>query len=439
MTTIVTRAGKGSPLTNAEMDTNLTNLNTAKLEQTGNTNIGFAATGGSPSERNFSWNDTDGTLDLGLKGGNVSLQIGQEQVLRCLNNTGNALVDGQVVYVSGAQGNRTTIALANGNSEATSQGTIGVVTEPIANNQEGFVTLSGLVRGINTSSFTEGAALYLSATTAGGITTTAPVAPNHSVRLGWCVRSHTTLGSILVSVQNGYELDEIHDVLITTPVAGQLLKRNTANTLWENGNTNLGNLAIGKALEAWTSSVSVLEVSGATLYANTLTSILANNYFVNSGATPIIISNGRALAYHQNSDGSHVFKTSQSGNAGDTATFVTALSIDASGNLTPAGAVALTKGYSETIYTLVGTDIASTNGSVQTKTLSANTTFTSSLATGNSVTLMLNPATYTVTWPTITWISTTGNVTPTLTASVMNTIVLWNIAGTLYGNYLGHA
>ena len=32
MTTIVTRAGKGSPLTNTEMDTNLTNLNTYKLE-----------------------------------------------------------------------------------------------------------------------------------------------------------------------------------------------------------------------------------------------------------------------------------------------------------------------------------------------------------------------------------------------------------------------
>lgn len=32
MTTIVTRAGKGSPLTNTEVDTNFTNLNSAKLE-----------------------------------------------------------------------------------------------------------------------------------------------------------------------------------------------------------------------------------------------------------------------------------------------------------------------------------------------------------------------------------------------------------------------
>lgn len=36
MTTIVTRAGKGSPLTNNEVDTNFTNLNSAKLENTNN-------------------------------------------------------------------------------------------------------------------------------------------------------------------------------------------------------------------------------------------------------------------------------------------------------------------------------------------------------------------------------------------------------------------
>lgn len=37
MTTIVTRAGKGSPLTNVEVDANFTNLNNDKLEKTGGT------------------------------------------------------------------------------------------------------------------------------------------------------------------------------------------------------------------------------------------------------------------------------------------------------------------------------------------------------------------------------------------------------------------
>ena len=42
MTTIVTRAGKGTPLTNTEVDTNFTNLNTDKLELGGTFSSGTA-------------------------------------------------------------------------------------------------------------------------------------------------------------------------------------------------------------------------------------------------------------------------------------------------------------------------------------------------------------------------------------------------------------
>lgn len=45
MTTIVTRAGKGSPLTNNEMDTNLTNLNNFKVEQTTTTGAAIIPAG----------------------------------------------------------------------------------------------------------------------------------------------------------------------------------------------------------------------------------------------------------------------------------------------------------------------------------------------------------------------------------------------------------
>ncbi|HJV73181.1 MAG TPA: hypothetical protein VJ654_03080 [Noviherbaspirillum sp.] len=97
------------------------------------------------------------------------------------------------------------------------------------------------------------------------------------------------------------------------------------------------------------------------------------------------------------------------------------------------------KGIGETVYNLASTDITIANGTIQYKTLSGNTTFTESLADGQAVTLMLNPATYTTTWPTITWISASGNAAPTLTASVYNVIVLWQISGVVYGNYKGHA
>ena len=82
-------------------------------------------------------------------------------------------------------------------------------------------------------------------------------------------------------------------------------------------------------------------------------------------------------------------------------------------------------GYTETVYTLSGTDINPANGTVQTKTLGVNTTFTESIADGQSVVLMVNPVTYTVTWPTLTWINTAGSGSaPTLKASATNTVVL---------------
>lgn len=89
-----------------------------------------------------------------------------------------------------------------------------------------------------------------------------------------------------------------------------------------------------------------------------------------------------------------------------------------------------------TVYALSGTAIDPTNGGIQTKTVAANTTFTESLASGESVVLMLEAgASYTITWPTITWVTSSGNSAPTLTAK--DTLVLWKVSTTLYGAYVG--
>ena len=97
-------------------------------------------------------------------------------------------------------------------------------------------------------------------------------------------------------------------------------------------------------------------------------------------------------------------------------------------------------GYTETVYVLSGTAIDPANGTIQTKTLSGSTTFTESLADGQSVVLMLNPSTYTVTWPTMTWINVAGSGSaPTLEASSMNVITIWQVGGTVYGNWAGSA
>jgi hypothetical protein len=94
--------------------------------------------------------------------------------------------------------------------------------------------------------------------------------------------------------------------------------------------------------------------------------------------------------------------------------------------------------YKETSYELTGTDIDPANGSVQYKTLPTNTTFTESLEDGQAVTLRLEGgATYTVTWPTMTWIGSGGNVAPTLNGT-KDVVVIWQENSTVYGAYVGY-
>lgn len=180
------------------------------------------------------WNDTDGTLEFKLKGGNVTLQIGQESPCRFRNVSASDIGDGVVVYVTGSTGTFLTIEPAKGDADGTSEGTIGLTTEPIAKNTEGFVTTFGLVRNIDTSALTEGAAVWLSSTTAGLLTSTRPPAPAHAVFVGYCLRTHPTLGVVFVRPADGYELGELHDVKITSPQNGHVLKYQSATGLWIN-------------------------------------------------------------------------------------------------------------------------------------------------------------------------------------------------------------
>ena len=207
------------------------------------------------------WNDTDGTLEFQLKGGNVTLQIGEEQVTRVVNKTGADIGDGVVVYLSGAQGQRPKVALAKANAEATSQTTIGITTEAIAKNAEGFVTIAGLVHKIDMGTAAEGDVLYLSPTTAGAFTNVEPSAPNHAVVLGLCVVAGPQ-GTMLVAVQNGYELGELHDVALGVLASGDLLRYN--GTTWSN--YPAATLLAAYVLKAGDTMTGTLGMTGASTY-----------------------------------------------------------------------------------------------------------------------------------------------------------------------------
>ena len=181
----------------------------------------------------FIWDDGDGTAHITLKGGNVDLPIGQDELALCYNGSGTAMTKGQVVYIAGAQGQRPDIRLASALTETTSSKTFGIVAEPIADGEEGFVITFGVLKGLNTIAYAEGSPIWLS-TASGAFTTTMPTQPNHSVFLGYVVRSHASSGQIFVKIQNGYELQELHNVLITSASANDILKYNSASGLWVN-------------------------------------------------------------------------------------------------------------------------------------------------------------------------------------------------------------
>lgn len=150
------------------------------------------------------------------------------------NETGAQLDKGTVVYVNGAAGNKVTVTKALATGDATSAQTFAVLLEDIPNNQNGYAVTSGLLENLDTSAYAAGTQLYLSPTVAGTYTSTKPSAPNHLVYVGVIERSHANQGTMLVRIQNGYELDELHDVAIASKTNNDLLAYESATNLWKN-------------------------------------------------------------------------------------------------------------------------------------------------------------------------------------------------------------
>jgi hypothetical protein len=170
----------------------------------------------------LAWEDLDYT----------SIAVVKEKVK---NSTGSTVAKGAVVYISGANGDNALITLADADTEATSSKTLGFASAAIANGAIGTVTTNGILKGVNTGSATAGQSVWLSSTPGGFVFNTPPAKPAHSVYLGVVVRAHSVNGAILVKVQNGYELEELHNVKFTDLADGQALVYDAANSLWVNG------------------------------------------------------------------------------------------------------------------------------------------------------------------------------------------------------------
>ena len=244
----------------------------------------------SHEEGRVSWNDSIKSLEIDTENPNVQVQVGHQEIQRVNNQSGSILTKGTVVYINGEQGQRPTIVKADYSADTSSASVIGLVAADINDGANGYILTSGILEGLNTAAYSAGTPLYLF--TGGTYSSDKPQAPNHDVRIGKVIVSNATTGSIYVNLQNGYELDELHDVRITSASIDEVLVRSSYNGIpvWVNTNvlsglsymfaaTVVGTTVVGTTISASTYQNLPIDinVTGGTYDSSTGTATLTNN------------------------------------------------------------------------------------------------------------------------------------------------------------------
>lgn len=254
--------------------------------------------------------------------------IRPNQLFAFITNDDSVTINkGQPVYAFGAAGNRMSVKLAANTADATSAKTLGLVfSSSIAPNQTGLIIIQGVIENINTAAFSSGDSLYLGPT-AGSLTNVKPYAPNHLVYLGIVERANAGNGQIYVRTQNGYELEELHDVdLITNPpLNNNLLVYETSSGLWKNKSlAAIGGGTVTNVSAVMTNPSQTVAVTNSTTTPNITiddTNLLYNKFMVNQ------------YAYLFPSDGNTLWDTNRVGGTLLTTGTVSALSENPMGQL----------------------------------------------------------------------------------------------------------
>ena len=184
--------------------------------------------------------DDDGVVDSAKK-----------EVVNFINKSGATITKGTIVYLKSSSSSSLypEVLKANATTEATSSKTIGAVFEDVLNDGIGYIVTSGEVRNLDTSAYVIGDKLWLS-TTDGLVTTTVPTQPNHAVFIGTVTRAQSVNGRVLYAIQNGYEIEELHnfsDVSYGFPIdTDSLMIKDSGNSLWKR--LTWSNLKAGLAL-----------------------------------------------------------------------------------------------------------------------------------------------------------------------------------------------
>ena len=432
MSTIVTRAGKGSALTWTEGDANITNLNNDKIEDIvedltpqlgGDLDVnGKVITSASNGDITITPNGTGAVVIDGNEfpqtqgavgqilvadGGGLLEWANQEKLTAKVINADSVTINkGEPVYVFSAQGDLIAVKRALNTGDSTSAQTLGLAAGSIAASAEGVVICQGVLTNVDTSTYTAGQGLYLGST-AGSKTTTKPYAPNHLVYLGFVEKVNASSGRIYVRVQNGYELDEIHDVQITTtPSDGQVLAYEAATSLWKPATVSGGG-GLANIVEDTTPQLGGnLDVNG-----QSIVSVSNGNIVITPNGTGSIILEGQSWP-QADGTANQVLKTNGSGQlswttpaasfdpaspgaiGGTTPAAGTFTALTATGATDTPSIVTPTTAISSTLWTTLGINLQLKNrtytdttgtGSISTKV--ANSMGTPTFASSNAMTI----------------------------------------------------
>lgn len=203
-----------------------------------------------------------GALKYLLNNSNVTSYVGQTLHAYVHNAEGVQINKGQAVYLYQASGNKASVKLAYNTTDSTSAKTFGLAAENIGAGQNGMITCQGVLDGLNTGAYNEGDTLYLGAT-AGTLTSSKPYAPNHLVYVGVVERANNGNGQIYVRVQNGYELDEIHNVAALNPTDKDIIQYSSGTNLWQKININT---AVGDKLSVYSFETGNISPADSTTY-----------------------------------------------------------------------------------------------------------------------------------------------------------------------------
>ena len=302
----------------------------------------------------LTWNESDGTLNIGMGYADVVLQVGQEQHYVVRNNTGTTISNGVAVYASGSTSGLGRIEAApyTANGLIREVRFLGLATHDISDGVNGVVTRFGYVRDLDTrgtaatpisvgdEDWSVGDILYVHPTVAGKLTN---VKPKHAVYVAIVTVRHQSTGVLFVRPFSYGHMDDIHDVSINTSslAMGDVLVYNSSSDVWENSDSV--NLALTASyisptfISASAAAAGFGSGGGASIPAGTVSSsaqtvanLVGQNVVVNTiTAQQYVVSSSVSFITTSFSSGSTAFGDTLS----DTHTFTGSVSITGSLNI----------------------------------------------------------------------------------------------------------